>query len=223
VIPAVGEPEFWRERYQRGEAGWDLGQPAPALAARLRRAPPPPGRVAVPGCGRGHDARLLARHGYQVWGFDFAPEALADARRLAEHDGAAVAFEERDVFDLARDRAEAFDGVWEYTCYCAIDPGRRAEYLDVLAALLRPGGWLLACFFPLREPPPGAPPGPPFPVTAAEIDGLLGPRFEVLESGPPEASPPARQGQEWLVLARTRRPTGRVSEGTGSPSVEGSA
>jgi hypothetical protein len=52
--------------------------------------PPPRGRVAVPGCGRGHDARFLASHGYETVGFDFAAPAVDEARRLAQRDGTDV-------------------------------------------------------------------------------------------------------------------------------------
>jgi hypothetical protein len=155
-------------------------------------------RVAVPGAGRGHDARLLARHGYRVTAFDFAETAVAEARRRAAADGVDVAVERRDVFTLSRDHAEAFDGVWEYTCFCAIDPARREEYARVLHAILRPGGLLLACFYPLRE---GAD-GPPFPVSRADIDRALAGRFTVLRAGPPERSPERRRALEWLVEAR---------------------
>ena len=73
----VGDPAFWEERYRAGQDGWDLGGPAPALAAWLeiggRFAAAVAGRsarVLVPGCGRGHDARLLARVGHEVTGVD---------------------------------------------------------------------------------------------------------------------------------------------------------
>jgi SAM-dependent methyltransferase len=156
--------------------------------------------VAVPGAGRGHDARLLARRGYQVTGFDFAEAAVREARRLAEEDGVRVAFERRDVFSLAADYTEAFDAVWEYTCFCAIDPARRGEYVDVLHDVLRPGGLLFGCFYPLRE----GTDGPPFPVSREGIEADLAPRFDLLESAPPAASPERRRGLEWLILARRR-------------------
>jgi SAM-dependent methyltransferase len=155
----------------------------------------PPGRVAVPGCGRGHDARLLARQGHAVRGFDFAEAAIREARALAAGAGVDVAFEERDVFGLAADHAGAFDGVWEYTSFCAVDPARRAEYVEVVRAILRPGGWLLACFFPVRE----GSGGPPFPATRAELERLWTPAFRVVEAYAPTASAPGRQGLEWLV------------------------
>jgi SAM-dependent methyltransferase len=198
----VSTSAFWEKLYAAGEDGWELGEPAPALVQRLEAGLPlaPGTRVAVPGAGRGHDARLLARRGYQVTGFDFAEAAVREARRLAEEEGVRVAFERRDVFSLAADYTEAFDAVWEYTCFCAIDPARRGEYVDVLHDVLRPGGLLVGCFYPLRE----GTDGPPFPVSREGIEADLAPRFDLLESAPPAASPERRRGLEWLILARRR-------------------
>ncbi|HJV55810.1 MAG TPA: methyltransferase domain-containing protein [Methylomirabilota bacterium] len=155
-------------------------------------------RVAVPGAGRGHDARLLARRGYRVTAFDFSEAAVAEARRLAVAEAVELTVEQRDVFTLPRDHAGVFDGVWEYTCFCAIDPDRRDEYARVLHAILRPGGLLLACFFPLRD----GTDGPPFPVSRGDIERALAGRFTVLEAGPPPRSAERRRGLEWLVRAR---------------------
>jgi SAM-dependent methyltransferase len=153
--------------------------------------------VAVPGCGRGHDARLLAQRGYQVVGFDFAEAAVKEARALGAAEGSAARFERRDIFTLAADFAEAFDAVWEYTCFCAIDPARRADYVEVVRAILKPGGTLLGCFYPLQE----GGDGPPYPVALAEVEQLLAPGFRVEESRAPAASVERRHGLEWLVRA----------------------
>jgi methyl halide transferase len=209
----VSTPGFWEDLYQKGEDGWELGEPAPPLAAWLAgggafaAAGGETARVAVPGCGRGHDARLLNRHGYQVWGFDFAESAVAAARARAESDGVAIAFERQDVFALAAHYAAFFDGVWEYTCFCAIHPGRREEYARVMAAILRPQGTLLGCFYPLRE----GTGGPPFPVTAEGVRRVLEPHFDIQEAGPPAASVGRRRGLEWLV--RATRKAGRTGTG----------
>jgi len=222
----VGEPGFWDELYAGGNDGWELREPAPGLVAWLdgggrftisgglemapalpppadtRMAPalPPPADtplVAVPGCGRGHDARLLARRGYQAVGFDFAEAAVSEARGLAAAEDSAARFERRDIFTLAADFAGTFDAVWEYTCFCAIDPARRADYVEVLRAILRPGGTLLGCFYPLRE----GGDGPPYPVSLAEVERLLAPGFRVEESRAPAASAERRRGLEWLLRA----------------------
>jgi len=205
--PPVGTPGFWEDLYARGSDGWDLGMPAPPLAAWLENGgaftPAEPGgpvRIAVPGAGRGHDARLLARRGYRVWGFDFAASAVAEATRLATLEGVPVVFERRDIFTLGRDYAGFFDALWEYTCFCAIDPARRAEYGDLVHTLLRPGGLLLACFFPLRE----GTDGPPFPVSRDEIERVLARGFRVSSAAAPGRSVDARRGLEWLVAAERR-------------------
>ena len=191
---------FWDSLYAGGQDGWDLGGPAPALEDWLAsgRFNSARARVAVPGAGRGHDARLLAGRGYRVTAFDFADAAVVEARRLAARDGVDVVVEQRDVFTLGQDYAGAFDGVWEYTCFCAIDPARREEYVRVLHTILRPGGLLLACFFPLRE----GGDGPPFPISRGDIDPALGGRFIVLRAGPPDRSAERRRELEWLVEAR---------------------
>jgi SAM-dependent methyltransferase len=202
-MAAVSGSAFWQDLYERRADGWEMGRAHPALAAWLAATPPPRGRVAVPGCGRGHDARLLAGHGYDVVGFDFAPAAVEAARALARLERVAVTFEQRDVFTLDRDHAHAFDGAWEYTCFCAIDPRRRAEYVRVLARIVRPGGWLLAVFFPVRR---GAG-GPPFPVSRAEVRRLLTPAFAIERAEAPARPAPRRVGLEWMVFARrTDRP-----------------
>ena len=195
----VGEPGFWEGLYAEGNDGWELREPSPALVAWLAegRLGPEGGSVAVPGCGRGHDARLLAQRGYQVVGFDFAEAAVKEARALAAAEGSAARFERRDIFTLAADFAGTFDAVWEYTCFCAIDPARRADYVEVVRAILKPGGTLLGCFYPLRE----GGDGPPYPVTLAEVERLLAPGFRVEESRAPAASAERRRGLEWLLRA----------------------
>jgi len=194
----VSTPEFWEGLYATGGDGWELGQPALPLQDFIESTPPPRGRVVVPGCGRGHDARFLAERGYDVVGFDFSPAAVTAARALAKRERVNVDFEQRDVFTLGREYAHAFDGVWEYTCFCAIDPARRDAYVQTMAAILKPGGWLLACFFPMRR----IAAGPPFPVSRAEVRRRFGPRFRIEHAQPPPRSARGRQGREWLVLAR---------------------
>jgi len=194
----VSAPQFWEDLYAGGGDGWELGGPALPLVDFFASARLDGTRVAVPGCGRGHDARFLASLGYDTVGFDFSPAALAAARTLVKRDRSAATFEMRDVFSLGRELPNAFDGVWEYTCFCAIDPARRAEYVGSLAGAIRPGGWLLGCFFPLR----GNTAGPPFLVSMDEVRRLLRPAFRIERAFAPLRSARGRQGREWMLLAR---------------------
>ncbi len=197
-MATVSSPDFWDDLYARGGDGWDLRRASAPLVDFVTTTPPPRGRVAVPGCGRGHDARHLASRGYEVTGFDFSSAAIRAAQALAAAASMPVTYVQRDIFSLARDHARAFDGAWEYTCYCAIDPARRADYVRVLGEIVKPGGWLLACFYPIRRG--GA--GPPFPVAKAQLRRLLAPAFRIERAFAPIRSVPHRQGQEWMVYAR---------------------
>ncbi len=202
--PTVDEAAFWEGLYERGGDRWELGRATPPLAEYLERTRPPGEKVAVPGCGRGHDARLWARSGYRVWGFDFADPAIRDARVLAGRENLDIVFEQRDIFGLATDYRGFFDGIWEYTCFCAVDPSRRPGYVSLVRQLLKPGGWLLACFFPVRQ----GTGGPPFPTTEAEVRRLFTPAFAFLETYVPESSAEGRRGMELMVFARVTPSTG---------------
>jgi hypothetical protein len=199
-VATVSSPDFWESLYGRPRQPWDLGGPTPGLVDFVEGSPPPRGRVAVPGCGRGYDVRYLRDCGYAAVGFDFSPRVVTAARALARIEGVSIDIEQRDVFQLGGEYPAAFDGVWEYTCYCAIDPARRAEYVSLIDTILKPGGWFLACFFPTE----GAWVPPPFPVDREEVRRLLEPGFRIEREFEPPRSPAGRQGFEWMVYAVNR-------------------
>ena len=195
---SVSSPSYWAGLYRRGEDGWEKGRVAPPilrLAASL-----PPGRVAVLGCGRGHEALALAGLGWEAVGFDFAAPAVASARRRARREGSPASFEQADLFDLPRLHRGAFDAVCEHTCFCAIDPARRAEYVRAVSAILRPGGILFGLFYAH-----GRPGGPPFDVRAREIRRRFSGRFRISRLEVPGDSHPGREGKELLALFYRRR------------------
>jgi SAM-dependent methyltransferase len=193
--------DFWRDRYQRGETPWDLGAGSPHFRDWLSRHDPeifPPGKTAVLGCGRGHDAALFAAAGFDVVGFDYAPEAIAEAQRL--YDGK-VRFEQADIFALA-DRqspwAHAFDYVVEHTCFCAIHPSERPAYVQSVATMLKLGGYLLGVFWEHDKTD-----GPPFSTPENEIKSAFSNDFELLsvETREPVAD---RSGMERLCVLRRK-------------------
>lgn len=180
---------YWEARYRAGETGWDLAGPCPVFVELLGSPlAPPKGRVAFPGCGAGHDVRLFLERGYDAVGFDFA----------ARPEGVPVV--PLDVFEIGRRYPEAFDAVVEYTCYCAIDPRRRAEYASALRASLRPNGLLVALAFPVERRDEG----PPFGIDEKEIAGVLGAGMELLHLETPGSSVPPRLGRERLAIFRKR-------------------
>ena len=193
-------PSFWEQRYQEGTTRWDIGQPAPAFV-NLLNSPlaPVDGRVAVLGCGRGYEALLFASRGFDVMGFDFAPSAIAAASRLARYAGISARFLQRDIFNLVNEFTGYFDFVVEHTCFCAILPEKRSEYVRLVHSLLRPGGELIGLFYTHSRAG-----GPPFGVTPAEIERYFSGDFDILSLAPAAYSVPARQGEEHFALFRRK-------------------
>jgi hypothetical protein len=155
----------------------------------------------VPGGGRGHDAIWLAQRGLEVDLVDFAPSALAAALEGASRAKTGIHAYRRDFFALP-DTAyhqHAYDLIWEYTFFCAIEPGLREKYARTAAALLAPGGLLLGLFFPLESTKPG----PPFLVSESEISQVFRPYFD-LRFETPRASVPPRAGREIVGIFRKK-------------------
>lgn len=195
----VNSPAKWEADYQRGTAGWDMGTPTPVFQRLLREGQFPPGRMLVPGAGRGHDAREFARHGFQVVAVDFA-HAAAQAMRERMTPEATHEILEQDLFQLPAELDGTFDYVLEYTCYCAIDPRRRKEYADRIARFLKQGGTYIALAFPLGETVVFRN-GPPFTVNANELVAMLEQRgLKLRQREFPADSVKPRRGREELVV-----------------------
>jgi SAM-dependent methyltransferase len=135
---------FWY--YQKPP--WDSGISPPELMEFI--ATHPPGRALDLGCGSGTNVITLARHGWQVTGVDFAPRAIALARRKARQAGVDVDLRVEDVTRL-KGITPPFDLVLDIGCFHSLSKDEKVIYADNLPRLLTPGGtFLLYAFF--KEP-----------------------------------------------------------------------
>jgi SAM-dependent methyltransferase len=194
----VNFPDKWQADYERQTDGWDLGGPTPVFRRLAASGRYEPGRLIVLGAGRGHDAREFARHGFQVTAVDFSAYAAGEMKRLARAE-APIEILQHDLFMISRELDGSFDYVLGYTCFCAIDPSRRAEYADLARRLLKRGGHYIDLAFPLD----GRTGGPPFAVSAAELLRLFQDRgFELRSREVPFDSISPRRGAEELFVFR---------------------
>lgn len=197
-LPGSGaDPVDWEARYRAGDTPWDEGFAAPPLADFLARHPIA-GRVLVPGCGPGHDVRALAAQGAEVTGLDLSETALRAARGFPA--AGRELYEQGDLFRLPAEWDGRFDWVVEHTCFCAIPPARRADYVGAIARILKPGGHYLGIFY-LN---PSQPQGPPHGATVEEIARLFDPCLELLEEWVPGRTFEGREGRERCQLRRKR-------------------
>lgn len=192
--------EAWDDAYD-GESrpAWDMNGPTPLVAEMvgLGRAFGLPGKahLAVPGCGRGHDAAALAGLGYRVTGLDFAPTALAGAR---ERYGELAAWLEADW--LAEAGPGPFDALFDHTFFVAFPPAARPSVVAAHARRVVPGGLWLGAFFSAVQ----APGRPPYAIDPEELRALALPDFELLHLAPATKSHPRRAGREFLLAGRRR-------------------
>ena len=193
-------PKDWNAAYEKDDMPWDKGVAAPPLRAFLATHQIT-GRVLVPGCGLGHDVRLLAEQGASVVGMDIAPGAVRKAQAIAAVGGAS--FEAADFLDLPSEYNQQFDVVVEHTCLCALDRKERGAYVRSVRQVLKSGGTYLAVFYRVVADYDGS--RPPHPISAEEIEALFGEAFEMIERFIPEVSYPSRPtGSEEVCLMRKR-------------------
>ena len=192
-------PDYWNRLYQdEGRPGWDMDGATPLVRELLELARPLGLRtgcdLVVPGCGYGHDAAELETFGFAVTGLDFAPLAIQGAMHRY---GDRVAWSQADWFTTC---LGPWDAIFDHTCFVAMDPARRLDYVEASADHLRTGGlWMAVLFHDVNGRP-----GPPHALPMTEMRHLAEARFEVLHLAEAVESHPRRAGREYLMVARKR-------------------
>jgi SAM-dependent methyltransferase len=131
----MSDKDFWNDAYQEDPGGTMVRD----VILDDELADLPPGRALDLGCGKGDNALKLAKWGWRVVGVDWAPTAIALARRAAEGRGLDATFfvgdttmwEPDGTFDLV---------ISTYALPGGADSGR---VLKVASRALAPGGTLL--------------------------------------------------------------------------------
>lgn len=193
----------WNSCYSSGETPWERGRATPVLAdVMARHGGVFHGRVLVPGCGLGHDARWLAERGMKVTGADIAPLAIEKAKALDAEKR--VDFRLVDLFALPDDMLESFDLVWEHTCLCALPPDMRERYVTGVKSALKSDGMVAGVFYMNPDLDAGEE-GPPFGISVEELEGLWrGGGFESVDSWVPEVAYEGRIGRERAMVLRRK-------------------
>ena len=161
--------------YAGAEAGgakppWDYGAPRPQLVewAEVQNLAGDGREALVVGCGYGADAEFLASLGFRTTGFDFAPTAIAGARR--KYPASEVNYLVADVLDLPREWHGRFDLVMESLTVQSMPPEQHLVAARNIAALVAGHGTLLVMATTREERSEAT--GPPWPLTRAEVEAF---------------------------------------------------
>ena len=196
---------FWQQRFADRQTPWDRGAPSPQLAVWLGDGTLAAGqRVAVPGCGSGHEVLALTMAGCAVAGVDYAEAAVALTRERLAAAGATAEVVHADV--LAWHPTTPLDVVYEQTCWCALHPDHWQAYALQLQRWLRPGGRLLMLAMQCLRPSAasGRIEGPPYHLDVHMLRALL-PPAQWDWPAPPYAAVPHPAGWNELAIVLTRR------------------
>lgn len=200
-------PDFWHQRWRRGEIGWHsdainrhLAQYWPKLGLG------PGGRVLVPLCGKSMDMLWLAGRGHGVVGVELSRVAAEQFFQENDLDAQCTDLSPRpfhrcavdevellcgDFFDvspellLERD-AGPIDAVYDRAALIALPPAMRPRYAahltDLLRAVGRPGAATQSLLISLEYDEEQMS-GPPFAVSDEEVRGLFEADFSIERIG----------------------------------------
>ena len=198
----VDNSEWWENLYKSKRTPWDLGKAAPPIATYLKSPyAVPPGKIAVLGCGTGHDCMLFASKGFEVTGIDFSPTAVKQTFEKFEKAGLSGTkgfLLQRDMFSI-HEYDGYYDYILEHCCFSAIDPTRRRTYARTVHDLLKPGGKHIALWW-IQE----SKSGPPFSLHKDDIYSFFDPLFKIDIAYVPTDSVKERKGAE-LFTVMTRK------------------
>ena len=192
-------PEYWESSYKSGEMGWDIGRPTPIFDQWIETCKKPLS-ICILGAGNGWDAINFASKGHIVTAVDFAESAVKNMQIASEQNGLKIDIKLMDIFDLDLFYTNHFDIVLEYTCFCAINPSRRQDYLEMVHHILKPNGELVGLLFPTDKDPTES--GPPFAVQLKPTINLISQYFLMIKQEIPTISIQSRTGREVFIIFR---------------------
>ena len=199
ISNSVFSPDYWEESYQSGEMGWDLGRTTPVFENWIQSKSDPLS-ICILGAGNGWDALHFSKLGHTVTAVDFAESAINNMHKSAQRYDLSINVLHLDIFDLSQKFHQDFDVVLEYTCFCAIDPMRRKDYIEMVSHILKPEGELVGLFFPIDKDPTDG--GPPFGVDIHATTLLFSRYMRLIKKETSQLSIERRKGREVFVIFR---------------------
>lgn len=166
----------WDEAY-KSRPPWDVDYPQPAFQVLIMSGEMKPGRALDVGCGRGENAILLAKNGFDVTGIDLVKDAIADANSKAIERHVKVNFVVGDVLKMDRlFREGEFDTVIDSGLFHVMTDEERPVFARQVHRVLRTGGkYFMLCFSDMEPAGYG-----PRRVSKAEIEQTFTPLFNII-------------------------------------------
>ncbi len=188
----------WEDHYQSGFLPWDTGTADPYLASAVESGAIAPGKALEVGCGTGTNVLYLAEKGFDVWGVDLAPTAIA--RALERLEGRPNARAEVLDFLEAPLPQTGFTFVYDRGCFHVFDHAEeRTRFAERVAEALAPEGRWLSLIGSTEGAPRDR--GPPR-RSARDIALAVEPALEIVELRATDFED--HDARAWLMIAKKR-------------------
>lgn len=191
-------PEYWDQRYDEGNTGWDTGSITPPLKNYFDQLTNKDAAILIPGAGNAYEAEYLVRNGFcNITILDFAPGLVNKLKsHFASYTGINLSISNEDFFE----HQGQYDLIIEQTFFCALKPEQRADYVKKMHDLLKPGGKVAGVLFGVQFEKEG----PPFGGTKEQYMPLFQKHFKIETFETCYNSLPPRQGKELFIKVRRK-------------------
>jgi SAM-dependent methyltransferase len=179
--------DYWNNRYEADETGWDLKTISPPLKAYIDQLTDKNLSILIPGCGSGYEAEYLLEQGFQnITVIDFAPLVVEKMKSyMSEYQNINIIC--ADFFT----HSSKYDLILEQTFFCALNPSLRTKYVQKMSELLNKNGKLVGLLFGVQFPN-----NPPFGGSREEYLDLFSNTFKINLLEPCYNSVKPRMGNE---------------------------
>jgi len=153
--------------------------------------------ICVLGAGNGYDPINFAKYGHKVTAVDFSKRAVDNLSKTSLAMDLKIDIRYMDLFKLGELFSAYFDVVIEYTCLCAIDPDRRAEFCKVVHKILKQKGEFISLLFPINKEDNRE--GPPFGINLDSMKSIFREKFRICNLKYYNETISARKGNEIFI------------------------
>ena len=137
------EESFWKEMYNNGQTGWDIGSISTPLKTYFDQLAPKNIRILIPGCGNAYEAEYLFEKGFtNVFLADISNVPLNNFKKRVP------SFPEDHLLHIDFfTHKDQYDRIIEQTFFSSFPPGKRTTYARQCHHLLVPGGKVAGVLF----------------------------------------------------------------------------
>lgn len=185
--------QYWSERYEKSQTGWDVGNVSPALKAYFDQLNTQSISILIPGCGNAYEAEYLLQQGFtDITLIDISGVLVQNLQvKLKDYIEKGVC---RVIHQDFFEHSGNYDLIVEQTFFCAIDPTLRPKYAEKMSELLKLTGHLVGLLFDRQFVG-----GPPFGGTKEEYILYFSQYFDLKTIEKCTNSIPPRAGNELFI------------------------